>query len=140
MQVLRPINVAHKNKWLRDTSRDLDKTIDLNLLSQQGYSRIESSYVGAQFDHLRLIKARIQEFFALPEFINSKAEKIMSKVLEVTKKDSFETIHDLVSCYILSIKLYYGLNDVDTNEYRDFIWNLKAVLSGKSQTNIFWRL
>ena len=78
--------------------------------------------------------------FALPEFINSHAEKIMSKVLEVTAKESFETIHDLVSCYILSIKLHYGLNDVDTEEYRAFIGNLKARLSGKSQTNIFWRL
>ena len=32
--VLRPINVAFKNKWLRDASRDLDKTFSLNLVNQ----------------------------------------------------------------------------------------------------------
>ena len=74
IQTLRPINVAHKNKWLRDTSRDLDKTIQLNLLNQQGYPKLESSYEGALLDHLRLIKARLQELFALPWFVVRQAE------------------------------------------------------------------
>ena len=64
----------------------------------------------------------------------------MAKVLQVTKKDSFETIHDLISCYILSIKLHYGLNDTDSKEYQAFIGNLKARLCEQNQTNIFWRL
>ena len=42
---------------------------------------------------------------------------------------SFETIQALVSCYILSIKLNYGLNDTGSEEYEAFIGNLKARLS-----------
>ena len=47
---LRPINVPFKNKWLRETARNLDQQIRLNLLGQQGeyplYRRINALYDG----------------------------------------------------------------------------------------------
>ena len=58
---LRPINVPFKNKWLRESARDLDGQIKLNLLSQHGeyplYRRLSALYEG--IDQLILLKARI---------------------------------------------------------------------------------
>jgi len=36
--LLRPINIAVKPKWLRETARDLDKTLSRNNLNSQGFS------------------------------------------------------------------------------------------------------
>jgi hypothetical protein len=35
--LLRPVNVAFKPKWLRETARDLDKSLNLAHLTSQGF-------------------------------------------------------------------------------------------------------
>ena len=125
MTALRPINVAFKNKWLRDASRDLDKTFSLNLVNQQGYPQLSSAYTGLKLNALLLVKSRIQHELALPDCVVNLSSNILRKVLEVMKRDYFETIHELISCYILAIKLLYGLNDSKSEEFRLFLDKIK---------------
>ena len=79
--MLRPINVAFKNKWLRDASRDLDKTISLALVNQQGYQRLSSAYTGSELNAHLLFKARIQQELGLPDFVVDLAAKISRSAL-----------------------------------------------------------
>ena len=141
MTVLRPINVAFKNKWLRDASRDLDKTISLDLVNQQGYQRLSSISTGSKLDPLLLYEARIKQELGLPDFVVDLASKISKYALQVMKRDSFETIHELLACYILAIKLLFGLNDSKTESFTSFLDSVKqAVLRNKRPEPIFWRI
>jgi len=113
---LRPINVPFKNKWLRETARDLDKQIRLNLLSQQGeyslYRRVNTWYDG--LDQLLLLKERLRyELGAalITDFVVKLAAKISEKVLRMYSRESFESIFEFLACYVLAIKLRHGLVD-----------------------------
>ena len=79
--MLRPINVAFKNKWLRDASRDLDKTISLDLVNQQGYQRLTTASSGSKLDALPLYEARIKQELGLPDFVVDLASRISLNAL-----------------------------------------------------------
>ena len=57
------------------------------------------------------------------------------------KRDCFETINELLACYILAIKLLYGLNDSKSEEFRTFLDSIKRAVQLHSRPEpVFWRV
>ena len=143
---LRPVNVPFKNKWLREASRDLDIQIKLNLIGQHGqyplYRRIDTTYEG--HDLLVLVRARLVKELGgklITESITLFATKIGDRLLKKLGRAFFESIFEYLSCFLLALKLQYGLNDLRTENI--FVQKLqssfKSVLSHQTQELPLWR-
>ena len=51
----------------------------------------------------------------ISDLVVNLSTKIGERLLKLTGRESFESIFELLSCYVLAIKLRYGLNDGAAN-------------------------
>lgn len=69
-------------------------------------------------DQLLLLKARLRHELGanlISDFVMKLAKKIGDRLLKLTARESFESIFEFLSCYLLAFKLRYGLNDGAAN-------------------------
>ena len=65
-------------------------------------------------DHLLLLKVRLQRDLGsalISPNIVKIAGRVGEKVLKLEGRESFESIFELLACYVLAIKLSHGLTD-----------------------------
>ena len=67
--------------------------------------------IAQEDDHLVLLKLRLKSELDLSEKVVRVATKIGEKVLQMQGKEGFESLFEFLACYVLAIKLIYGLND-----------------------------
>lgn len=124
---LRPINVPFKNKWLREASRDLDMQIRLNLVGTQGqyplYRRV-NTIMSEGHDQLLLLKLRLQRDLGaqlISQQVIEVAGRIGERLLKTQGRESFESIFELLACYVLALKLCHGLTDKPDSNFLSLV-------------------
>jgi len=74
--LLRPVNVAFKPKWLRETARDLDKSLNLANLNAQGFSAPSVSLA-------KLFLQRMCHDLGVPTDLEDLANSIAERIIKL---------------------------------------------------------